>query len=125
MTSKRMGASLGITGPQRLVLKIVTQFPGISAGEVAHVVRLHPSTMTGVFQRLVDKRLLVRERDPKDTRRTRLRVSKAARRFTGKSRGTVEGAVEQALRRLPAAHVKHARRVLATVAGALGVSPDA
>src|SRR5436190_24301628 len=47
-TSKRMGASLGITGPQRLVLKIVSEFPGLSASELAHVVRLHPSTITGV-----------------------------------------------------------------------------
>ena len=29
-TSKRMRARLGITGPQRLAFKIVTQFPGIS-----------------------------------------------------------------------------------------------
>src|SRR6185436_13468124 len=73
-TSKRMGASLGITGPQRLLLKIVSEFPGMSASEVAHVVRLHPSTITGVIQRLVDKRLLIRERDPADTRRVRLYV---------------------------------------------------
>lgn len=118
-TSKRMGANLGITGPQRLVLKIVNQFPGLSAGELAHVVRLHPSTITGVIQRLVDKRLLVRERDPNDTRRVRLRVVKRAKRFTGRSRGTIESAVESALRRVPAAHVRHARQVLVAVANAL------
>lgn len=118
-TSKRMGATLGITGPQRLVLKIVSQFPEISAGELAHVVRLHPSTITGVIQRLVGKRLLVRERDPIDTRRVRLRVAVAAKRFTGRSRGTVEAAVAAALRRVPAAHVRHARQVLLAVANAL------
>jgi DNA-binding MarR family transcriptional regulator len=118
-TSKRMEADLGITGPQRLVLKIVSQFPGISAGELAHVVRLHPSTITGVIQRLVDKQLLIRERDPYDTRRVRLRVVNRARRFTRRSRGTVESAVEVALRKVPAAEVRHARRVLLAVVDAL------
>ena len=33
--SKRMGNELGITGPQRLVLRIVGQFPDISAGDLA------------------------------------------------------------------------------------------
>src|ERR1700733_7143915 len=54
--SKRMEASLGITGPQRLVLRVVSRFPGLSAGELARVVRLHPSTVTGILQRLVRKR---------------------------------------------------------------------
>ena len=81
-TSKRMRSTLGITGPQRLVLRVVSQFPGMSAAEAAHVVRLHPSTLTGVIQRLVDKGLLVRDRDPDDTRRMRLRVVRGARRYT-------------------------------------------
>jgi len=118
-TSKRMGATLGITGPQRLVLKIVSQFPDLSAGELAHVLHLHPSTITGVIQRLVDKRLLVRQADPQDTRRVRLRVAPRARSFTRQTRGTVEAAVEVALRRVPADRIRHAREVLTAVAKAL------
>ena len=67
--SKRMENEIGITGPQRLVLRVVGQFPGLSASEVAHIVRLHPSTITGVLQRLVARGLLERQRDPSDTRR--------------------------------------------------------
>src|ERR1700688_4633292 len=72
--SKRMGADLGITGPQRLVLRLVGQFPGLSAGELAGIVRLHPSTITGILQRLVTKGFLERARDPGDNRRVRLRL---------------------------------------------------
>src|SRR5262245_43976983 len=54
-SSKRMASSLGITGPQRLVLRIVGQFPGLSAKELARIVHLHPSTITGILQRLVEK----------------------------------------------------------------------
>lgn len=118
-TSKRMGATLGITGPQRLVLKVVSQFPGLSAAEVAHVVRLHPSTLTGVIQRLADKGLLARDRDPKDTRRMRLRAAPGASRFTRSSAGTVEAAIKTVLQSVPASHVTHARSVLAAVARAL------
>ncbi len=118
-TSKRMGATLGITGPQRLVLKIVSQSPGISAGELAHTLRLHPSTITGVLQRLVAKGLLIRDADAADTRRVRLRVRDHARSLTRRSPGTVEAAVQQVLAEMPASHVAHARGVLAAVADAL------
>ena len=118
-TSKVMEARLGITGPQRLVLRVVDQFPGITATEVAHIVRLHPSTMTGILQRLAKKGLLLRAADPIDTRRVRLRVLPAARRFTRRSTGTVESTVERALNQLPPRSVDAARRVLAAIASSL------
>lgn len=118
-TSKHMRVALGITGPQRLVLKIVSLSPGMSAGELARVVRLHPSTITGIVQRLVAKGLLIRAADPGDSRRVRLRVREHARPLTQKSEGTVEAAVQHALAGLPAGHVKHARVVLAALASAL------
>jgi len=114
-----MEAELGVTGPQRLLLKVVDQYPGISATEVANVMRLHPSTITGIIQRLAKKRLLVRARDPIDTRRVRLGVLPAARRFTRRSKGTVEDAVERALKRVPSASVHAARDVLAAIAASL------
>src|ERR1700680_2224509 len=85
--SKRMESELGITGPQRLVLRVVGQFPGLSAGELAHIVRLHPSTITGILQRLVTRGLLARERDPSDNRRARLRLKARAFAYTRSSAG--------------------------------------
>jgi len=124
-TSKHMENRLGITGPQRLVLRVVTQFPGLSAVDLSNIVRLHPSTLTGVIQRLVDKQLLVRDRDPHDGRRMRLRATRRASQFTRVSPGTVEAAVQQALSSVPSVHVRHARVVLAAVAEALeGVTAD-
>lgn len=118
-TSKRMGAAIGITGPQRLVLKMVSQSPDMSAGELARIVRLHPSTITGILQRLVAKGLLTREADPADTRRARLRVVEHAKSLTRRSPGTVESAVQQVLRRVPPIQVAHARTVLTAIADAL------
>jgi MarR family transcriptional regulator, organic hydroperoxide resistance regulator len=117
-TSKHMRASLGVTGPQRLVLRIVSRFPDVSAGELAHIVRLHPSTITGIIQRLVSKRLLIRKVDPGDGRRVRLQVRSHARPLTRRY-GTVEAAVRRAIQGLPPAHVQHAQTVLAAIAAGL------
>ncbi len=118
-TSKRMDARLGITGPQRLVLKLVTQFPGLSPSDVARVLHLHPSTMTGILQRLVDKGLLARDSDRRDTRRARLRPRPRAARLTRRSERTVETAVAGVLERTPQTYVRHARAVLEAIAVAL------
>jgi DNA-binding MarR family transcriptional regulator len=114
--SKRMEAEIGITGPQRLVLRIVGQFPGLSAGEVADIVRLHPSTLTGILRRLVDRGLLERKRDPGDGRRARLRLKRRAQVHTHVAPGTVEMAVTEVLRRVGAGKVRAARQVLLEIA---------
>jgi DNA-binding MarR family transcriptional regulator len=114
--SKRMEAELGITGPQRLVLRLVGQFPGLSAGELAGIVRLHPSTITGILQRLVAKGVLERTRDPGDSRRVRLRLKPQAIAYTGFSHGTIERSVRQALNHVGVSNVRAARKVLVEVA---------
>jgi len=114
--SKRMESELGITGPQRLVLRVVARFPGLSAGELAHIVRLHPSTITGILHRLVSRGLLERQRDPHDTRRAQLRLKPRALVYTRNARGTVERAVIGALKRVGSPNVRAARRVLTELA---------
>ena len=114
--SKRMWSELGITGPQRLMLRVIGRFPDISAGDLARIVRLHPSTMTGILQRLVARGLIERRRDPADSRRTRLRVKPAAAWFTKSSRLTVEKTVTGALEASGPSNVRAARRVLTELA---------
>ena len=96
-TSKRMSGELGVTGPQRLVLRVVGLFPGVSPGDLAAVLHVHPSTLTGVLQRLVAQRLLQRIADPRDRRRAILRLTARGRRVNRTTRGTIESAVAEAL----------------------------
>src|SRR3954447_18118515 len=103
--SKRMEGELGITGPQRLVLRVIGQFPELSAGELAHIVQLHPSTITGILQRLAKRGLIERKRDPADSRRARLRLRPPALAFTKVSTSTVERPVTEALDRSGPANV--------------------
>jgi MarR family transcriptional regulator, organic hydroperoxide resistance regulator len=107
--SKRMEATRGVTAPQRLVVRIVGRFPAISAGEVAGILHLHPSTLTGVLKRLEDRELLERRPDPADGRRALLHLTTRGRRVDRLHDGTVEAAVRRALRRLRPSAVQAAR----------------
>jgi DNA-binding MarR family transcriptional regulator len=96
-TSKRMAADLGVTGPQRLALRVIGLFPGLSAGDLAAVLHVHPSTATGVLQRLADQGLLTRVHDPRDRRRAVLQLTRRGARVNAARRRTVETAVLRAL----------------------------
>ena len=98
--SKRMDARLGITGPQRLVVRILGRRPGLSAGELAAVMHLHPSTLTGVLRRLEARTLVERRVDPGDARRVLLHLTASGKRLDQKRSGTVEDGVERALARV-------------------------
>jgi DNA-binding MarR family transcriptional regulator len=121
-SSKGMAANLGVTGPQRLVLRVVGLFPGLSPGELAAVLHVHPSTLTGVLRRLVAQRMLERVADPADRRRASLRLAPSGARANAMRRGTIEAAVTAALAACRPADRRAARRVLEQLAGHLGAN---
>lgn len=119
--SKRMTNAIGVTGPQRLVLRVVGLFPGLSAGDLATILHIHPSTLTGVLQRLVSQGLLQRVDDPRDRRRAVLRLTASGTRANAVKRGTVESAVAAALAQVTASDRAATRRVLERLAEKLDV----
>jgi DNA-binding MarR family transcriptional regulator len=114
--SKRMAREIGVTGPQRLVLRVVGLSPGLSAGDLAAILHVHPSTLTGVIQRLVAQRLLVRAADAGDRRRARLRLTRRGAAVNAVRRRTVESAVAAALGEVTTRDRAATRRVLAELA---------
>jgi MarR family transcriptional regulator, organic hydroperoxide resistance regulator len=118
-TSKRMETELGVTGPQRLVIRVVGRFPGTSAGQLAEVLHLHPSTLTGILKRLELQGLLARRLDSKDRRRVLLGLTKRGRRLNVDSEGTFEAAVRVALSELPEQKVRNAAEVLVRIGASL------
>lgn len=118
-TSKRMTSDLGVTGPQRLVLRVVGLFPGMSAGDLAAILHVHPSTLTGVLQRLVAQRLLQRVDDPRDRRRAMLRLTARGARVNATTQGTIEAAVGKALDGVTVRDRAATRRVLERLAECL------
>ena len=117
--SKRMMKSIGVTGPQRLVIRIVGQKPGQTASEIAAILGKHPSTLTGVIKRLERQRLVRRRLDPRDGRRVLLSLTDEGRALDVAQEGTVESAVEDVLSILPRERVEAAREVLGAIARSL------
>jgi MarR family transcriptional regulator, organic hydroperoxide resistance regulator len=114
--SKRMRLTRGVTGPQRLVVRVLFRYPGASAGELADALHLHPSTLTGVLDRLERARLIERRRDPSDHRRALFHLSSRGRDIARESAGTVEASVRNGLRRIAANKVEVVRDVLGMLA---------
>jgi DNA-binding MarR family transcriptional regulator len=118
-TSKRMESRLGITGPQRLVIRIVGRVPGISAGELAEIMHVHPSTLTGILKRLDGRGMITRKPDPKDARRALFALTAKGREVDALRSGTVEAAVRRALTRLSEPQIAATAEVLGAVAAEL------
>lgn len=120
-TSKLMETTLGLTSPQRLVVRLVGRYPGITAGGLAEILHVHPSTLTGVMKRLQKRGLVERRSDPLDARKALLFLTEAGRKLNVPAAGTVEAAVQRALIRMPKVGLEGAQSVLTALAEELGV----
>jgi MarR family transcriptional regulator, organic hydroperoxide resistance regulator len=117
--SKRMEATIGLTAPQRLALRLIGQQPGLSAGELASLLHLHPGTLTGVMSRLERGGFIVQTRAPEDGRRMRLTLTPRGLAANRRRSGTVESAVRKTLARLSSTERAAAERLLRLLASAL------
>jgi DNA-binding MarR family transcriptional regulator len=117
--SKRMLGTIGVTGPQRLLLRIAARFPGATAGDLASAMRLDRSTVSGILKRLEQRGLLQRRSDPRDGRRTLVFLTARGRDLAGEQSGTVESVVERVLAGLSPKELTAARLALGLLAAAV------
>ncbi|MBX3230508.1 MAG: MarR family transcriptional regulator [Labilithrix sp.] len=120
--SKRMEVELGVTGMQRVILRLIGRYPDIAAGRLAELVHVHPSTLTGVLKRLTERGFIRRERDPADARVSRFALLPPGEEIDATQAGTVEAAVRRALSRIEPATIDAARSVIAAIAEELARS---
>jgi DNA-binding MarR family transcriptional regulator len=121
--SKRMARELGITGPQRLVLRVLARYPDLTAGQLASLLHLHPSTLTGVIRRLQGHGLILREVDQGDRRRVRLLLSARGRAMAARHSGSIEAELEKALLRLSPPELAAAEKALTSIGDQLSAIP--
>jgi DNA-binding MarR family transcriptional regulator len=95
--SKAMNRELGVTGPQRLVLRVISQLGPMPPGQLAAILHLHPASVTRLAKTLEARKLLRRQPDPQDGRKLVLELGRAARPLLLPSPSTIEGAVREAL----------------------------
>lgn len=117
--SKWMATHHGVTGPQRMAIRILGRFPGLPAGALARHLHLHPSTLTGVLQRLEERGYVARAKDTSDSRRAILVLTKLGRGVDTPREGTVESCVENVLARHSPAEIETVERVLGELSAEL------
>jgi DNA-binding MarR family transcriptional regulator len=110
--SRKMSRDLGVTGPQRIVIRVIGQLPDCSASEIAATLNMHPSTLTGILARLVREGMIEREVSDEDRRRARLRLTAKGKRIDSFRRGTAEAAIRRALTRADAKVVESTRAMV-------------
>jgi len=117
--SKSMAAVLGITGPQRLVIRIIGRFPSIHARQLAHILHLHPSSLTALLKRLERRGVIRRRRDERDRRRWLLGLTRQGQVLNRDTAGTIEAVVQRMLRTTATHDLDGARVVLSKLARGL------
>jgi DNA-binding MarR family transcriptional regulator len=118
--SGKMKTRFGISGSERMVVRLVGRYPGISAGELARILRVHPSTMTWSLKRLVQRGLVSRRADAADARRALFTLTAKGAVKDAIKQGTVEAAVRKALATIPEDDVRRTAVVLEAVIRHLG-----
>jgi DNA-binding MarR family transcriptional regulator len=113
--SHSMEKRFGVTAQQRLMLRCIGKYPGMTLGQLASLLHVDPGTASAAVKRLEDKDLVERRRDPRDRRRLRLGLTAYGRKLDTPSVYTVEHAVEEWLAAAPAAANSTTKKQLTTL----------
>ncbi|MGD0236490.1 MAG: MarR family transcriptional regulator [Syntrophorhabdales bacterium] len=98
--SQDVSNSFGITGPQLWALKIVSRHAGLALGDLSGKMYLHPSTVTGVIDRLESKGYVVRDRDSADRRVVKVKLTPAGQDLAAKAPNPIQGKMIYGLTKL-------------------------
>jgi DNA-binding MarR family transcriptional regulator len=79
--SKSLNKKYGITGPQLVILRELSEYKEISVGELAKTVSLGQATVTGVLNRLEKRGFITRRRSEKDQRRVLIRATETCKKL--------------------------------------------
>jgi trehalose 6-phosphate phosphatase len=117
--SRKMRRAIGVTGEQRLAMRLALHAPGLSAGDLSSMLHIHPSTLTGMMKRLVKRGYMKAKPDSADRRRLRLEVTPKGVKVLREVGPTIESSVAAALKETPDDDVVIARAFLERLVAAL------
>ncbi len=117
--SKAVDREFGITGPQLWAMRTINELGGCSAGDLAARLCVHPSTITGVIQRLEDKRLIDRQKREDDRRAVVLTLTPAGKKLLERAPHPAQGQLVGALSQFPPEDVAKLRAMLDQIVGAM------
>lgn len=116
--SKAIFKRTGLSGPQLWALTILDREPGLSLSELSERLFAHPSTVSGIVDRLASKGAVSRVADEVDRRGIRLSLTRAGRSLLKRSPPPVQLGLSLALESLPPLQLRQLRRSLDQVVGA-------
>jgi len=120
-----MEKRLGVTAQQRLILRCVGKYPGLTAGRLAGLLHVDPGTLSAALHRLESKGFLDRRRDPRDKRRASLGLTAKGRALDLPATGSVEDAVERLLESASAEDLDSMVNIVDRLTGLLDEELDA
>jgi DNA-binding MarR family transcriptional regulator len=98
--SQTVSSHFGITGPQLWALKTIYQRGSLSLGELSKGMYLHPSTISGVVDRLEKKGFVLRDRTEKDRRVVKVCLTPKGKMLVRRAPNPVQGKMIYGLRKL-------------------------
>ena len=114
--SKAIHRKVGMTSPQVWAVMILGEEPGLSLGDLSTRMFAHPSTVSGIVDRLVERGVVARKVDPGDRRSIRLTLTAAGRRVLKASPPPVQQSLELGLRAMPPRRLRALRQSLGELA---------
>lgn len=81
-TFKKRVAAYGLTPIQVLVIEVIREQEGLSAGEIGKRVVLDSATLSGVLDRLAEREWIVKETDTEDKRSLRIYLGEKTKEIT-------------------------------------------
>jgi DNA-binding MarR family transcriptional regulator len=104
--SQEVSQEFGITGPQLWALKTISADGSLPLGELSNKMYLHPSTVTGVVDRLEKKGYVVRDRGQEDRRVVEVKLTPKGKELVKKAPNPVQGKMIYGLRKLKPGELK-------------------
>ena len=98
--SHEVSEKFGITGPQLWALKTISQNERLSLSDLGKRMYLHPSTITGVIDRLERKRYVTRIRDQVDRRVIYVQLTAEGKRLAKRAPNPAQGKMIYGLKNL-------------------------
>lgn len=97
LDSRKLAAQHQITAPQLMCLMAVVELGSTTATDIAARIHLSTSTLVGVLERLEDKGLVQRARDPDDRRVLHVTATAAARDLVARTPFPLQYSLDRAL----------------------------
>ena len=110
--SRRMESASGVTAQQRMIIRCVGKYPGMTAGQLAAHFHVDPGTVSAAIARLEEKGLVERRRTERDRRRVMLGLTAAGRAIDADVTGPVQAALAALFETAPSEEVACVRRIL-------------